>query len=84
MEPIKKPGGETRQEQTHGKDKDFQPIGRNTSLVKLAAVYSTSFDEFCQGFPEDTPLQFLFDLHDIEFKAKHLKTDKSGRLRWEI
>jgi hypothetical protein len=84
MEPIKKPGGETRQEQTHGKDKDFQPIERNTSLLKLAEAYSTSFNEFCSGFPPCTPTQYLFDLHDAFFKAQYLKMDSDGRLRWEI
>jgi hypothetical protein len=85
MKAQKKPdAGGTRREHSHGKDKDFQPIGRNTSLLKLAEAYSTSFNEFCSGFPPCTPTQYLFDLHDIAFKAKHLKTDKSGRLRWEI
>lgn len=82
----KKPdAGGTRQEQKeHGKDNDFQPTGRNCSLTKLAEKYSTSFEEFRQGFPEGTPLQYQFDLHDIYFKAQHLKTDKSGRLAWQI
>jgi hypothetical protein len=84
MKAQKKPGGETRQEHSHGKDKDFQPIGRNTSLLKLAAVYSTSFNEFCSGFPPCTPTQYLFDLHDIVFKAQYLKMDSDGRFRWEI
>jgi hypothetical protein len=83
MEPIKKPGGETRQELNTCKDKDFQPIERDCSLKKLSEIYVKSFDEFCQGFPKGTPTQYLFKLHDIFFTSKHMKNE-GGRLRWKV
>lgn len=66
-----------------GKDIKF-PIRRKCSLRKLAEIYDKSFDEFMQIFPDDTPLQYMFDLHDLFFNAQYLRTDKSGRLEWVI
>ncbi len=66
-----------------GKDKNFQPIERNTSLKKLSDLYAKSFEEFCHQFPPHTPTQYLFDLHDLLFTSKHLKNER-GRLRWKV
>jgi len=82
---IKKPdAGGTRQEQTHGKDKDFQPIGRNCSLIKLARKYHQGFDEFYHDYPPGTPISFLRELWDLIFETLHLVIDDKGGKRWEI
>ncbi len=84
MEPRKKPdAGGTRREQTHGKDTKYL-IGNNLTPEQLAEEYHKSFEEFRKGFSKDTPTEFLFRVHDEYFTAKHVKTDKEGRLVWEI
>jgi len=83
MKAQKKPGGETRQELNTCKDKDFQPIERNTSLQKLTDLYIKSFDEFTHGFPPCTPTQYLFDLHDMIFSWRYLKFE-DGRRKWKV
>ena len=85
MESIKKPdAGGTRQEQTQGKDSNFQPIGRNCSLSKLAKKYHQGFEEFCQDYPKGTPISFLREAWDMIFESMHLVNDKKGGKRWKV
>lgn len=84
MQKQKKPdAGGTRQEQKQGKDNDFQPIGRNCSLTKLAEKYYTGFDEFCHDYPPGTPISFLREAWDMIFESIHLVNDEGGQ-QWKI
>lgn len=85
MESIKKPdAGGTRREQTHSKDSDFQPIGRGCSIKKLAKLYYTGFDAFCQDYPPGTPISFLREAWDIIFENTYLVNDRRGGKRWKV
>jgi len=84
MKGKEKPGWRTGQRTKEpGKDSNFQPIGRNCSLNKLAKKYHQGFDEFCQDYPKGTPISFLREAWDLVFESMHLVNDGGGK-RWKV